>query len=66
MHDHSLNYKVDFDILGINNTMTKHIVEPTTVKYKWNPYECSTMHLVRKDVTNEDEGKMVSELLSTH
>lgn len=37
----------------------KHIVEPKEIKYKWNNLTRSTMHLVRKEITNEDEGKMV-------
>ncbi|KIR28237.1 hypothetical protein I309_02887 [Cryptococcus deuterogattii LA55] len=35
-----------------------HIVEPKEIKYKWNNLTRSTMHLVRKEITNEDEGKM--------
>ncbi|ORY29317.1 putative copper amine oxidase [Naematelia encephala] len=57
MHDHNLNFKADFDILGVNNTMVKHTVEPITVQYKWNPTPRNTMHLVRTDVLSEDEGK---------
>lgn len=59
MHDHVLNFKVDFDIAGVENTLVKHIVEPKEIKYKWNNLTRSTMHLVRKEITNEDEGKMV-------
>ncbi|KGB76295.2 hypothetical protein CNBG_2133 [Cryptococcus deuterogattii R265] len=40
------------------NTLVKHIVEPKEIKYKWNNLTRSTMHLVRKEITNEDEGKM--------
>nr|KIR88896.1 hypothetical protein I308_00977 [Cryptococcus tetragattii IND107] len=58
MHDHVLNFKVDFDIAGVENTLVKHIVEPKEIKYKWNNLTRSTMHLVRKEITNEDEGKM--------
>ncbi|WVQ79580.1 hypothetical protein IAT38_001680 [Cryptococcus sp. DSM 104549] len=58
MHDHALNWKVDFDILGTNNTLQKHVVEAKDIKYKWNNLTRSTMHVVRKEVTNEDEGKM--------
>nr|XP_031863935.1 uncharacterized protein CI109_000579 [Kwoniella shandongensis]KAA5531007.1 hypothetical protein CI109_000579 [Kwoniella shandongensis] len=58
MHDHALNFKVDFDILGTENTLVKHVVEATDVKYKWNNLTRSTMHLVRKEVTSEDQGKM--------
>ncbi|WRT68622.1 uncharacterized protein IL334_005600 [Kwoniella shivajii] len=58
MHDHALNYKVDFDILGEKNTLVKHVIEPIEKKYKWNNQTRNTMHMVRKEVTSEDEGKM--------
>lgn len=58
MHDHSLNYKVDFDILGGKNTMIKHSVEPVTKAFKWsNGVERNTMHIVEKEIVNEDHGK---------
>jgi len=59
MHDHALNFRVDFDILGTDNTMVKHLVKAVDVDYKWNPYTRSTMHLVRSEVKSEDDGKMV-------
>ncbi|WWC71351.1 uncharacterized protein I206_105306 [Kwoniella pini CBS 10737] len=58
MHDHALNYKVDFDILGTNNTLVKHVIEPITKEYKWFNGTRNTMHMVRKEVESEDDGKM--------
>ncbi|KAK6910889.1 hypothetical protein I203_104924 [Kwoniella mangroviensis CBS 8507] len=58
MHDHALNFKVDFDILGTNNTLVKHVIEPVEKEYKWRKGVSNTMHMVRKEVANEDEGKM--------
>nr|XP_018261712.1 uncharacterized protein I303_06153 [Kwoniella dejecticola CBS 10117]OBR83870.1 hypothetical protein I303_06153 [Kwoniella dejecticola CBS 10117] len=58
MHDHALNYKVDFDILGTNNTLVKHVIEPIEKSYKWKNGTRNTMHMVRKEVESEDDGKM--------
>ncbi|ODO11062.1 hypothetical protein I350_01664 [Cryptococcus amylolentus CBS 6273] len=58
MHDHVLTWKADFDIAGQENTLVKHVIEPKDIKYKWNNETRSTMHLVRKEITNEDDGKM--------
>lgn len=58
MHDHALQFKVDMDIKGVNNTLVKHAFEPADVKYKWSNVTRSTMKKVITEVTNEDEGKM--------
>ncbi|KAF7290310.1 Amine oxidase [Mycena chlorophos] len=58
MHDHSLNWKVDLDILGTNNTFVKHKVVPVQVKYPWSNQTRSTMKLERVRVENEDDGKL--------
>ncbi|OCF40116.1 hypothetical protein I317_06067 [Kwoniella heveanensis CBS 569] len=58
MHDHAMTFKADFDVLGTSNTMVKHVIEPVEKKYKWSNQTRNTMHMVRKEVTNEDEGKM--------
>jgi primary-amine oxidase len=60
MHDHALQFKVDMDIKGVNNTLVKHAFEPADVKYKWSNVTRSTMKKVITEVTNEDEGKMAS------
>lgn len=59
MHDHVLNFKIDFDILGGKNTLVKHSIEPVSKKYKWsNNIVRNTMHLVKKAITNERDGKI--------
>jgi primary-amine oxidase len=59
MHDHSLQFKADLDIAGVNNTLVKHSFVPADIKYKWSNQTKSTMKLERREVTNEDDGKMV-------
>jgi Cu2+-containing amine oxidase len=59
MHDHSLQFKVDLDIAGVNNTMVKHKFIPVDVNYKWSNVTRSTMKLSRSEVSNEDESRMV-------
>lgn len=58
MHDHSLNFKVDLDILGTNNTLIKYSIVPATVKHNWSNHTRSTMKLERSNITNEDKGQM--------
>jgi primary-amine oxidase len=60
MHDHILNFKADIEICGSNNTMVKHIFEPIETTYPWSNVTKSTMHLARKEIKSEDEGKMAS------
>ena len=59
MHDHSLQFKVDLDIAGVNNTMVKHTLIPVDVNYKWSNITKSTMRLSRSEVSNENESRMV-------
>ena len=58
MHDHVLNFKADFDILGTKNTMVKHTVVQSTEQYPWSPNPVNTMKLAKEDV--EVEQGMVS------
>ncbi|GAA5820220.1 hypothetical protein JCM3770_006065 [Rhodotorula araucariae] len=58
MHDHVLNWKMDVDVLGTSNTVGFHSVEPTTVKYDWAETERNTMHVVRSELTNEDNSTL--------
>ncbi|KAM0749530.1 copper amine oxidase [Meredithblackwellia eburnea MCA 4105] len=58
MHDHCLNWKLDMDILGQENTLALHTVKAVDVKYPWSNTTRSTMKLVRSEITNEDEGKL--------
>ncbi|KAJ7479846.1 copper amine oxidase [Mycena latifolia] len=58
MHDHVLNWKVDIDILGTENTFVKHKIVPAEVKYPWANETRSTMRLERERVENEDDAKL--------
>ncbi|KAF7313195.1 Amine oxidase [Mycena kentingensis (nom. inval.)] len=58
MHDHALTWKVDMDILGVNNTFVKHSVVPVQVKYPWSNHTRSTMKVERKRIENEDQSKL--------
>ena len=58
MHDHVLNFKADFDIMGTSNTMVKHQVVAKNVDYPWSNTTRSTMHLERSCIKSEDEGKV--------
>ncbi|KAH7144289.1 copper amine oxidase [Dactylonectria estremocensis] len=58
MHDHVLNYKADFDILGTDNTV--QIIEqvPHTTTYPWSKGKVfNTMKLNRSYIENENEGQ---------
>jgi primary-amine oxidase len=59
MHDHVLNYKIDFDILGTTNTMTITTNVPVSEVYPWsNGQARNTMKLQPTEITNEDNGKL--------
>ncbi|RDW88702.1 putative copper amine oxidase [Coleophoma cylindrospora] len=59
MHDHVLNFKIDFDILGTANTMTTSTNVPVSEVYPWSDGQTrNTMKLQRTQITNEDEGKL--------
>lgn len=59
MHDHVLNYKIDFDILGTKNTMMTTTNVPVSEVYPWsNGKARNTMKLQRTEINNEDEGKL--------
>ena len=59
MHDHVLNFKADFDILGTANTMQLVTVTPTTEKYVWSNQPRNTMKLVRQEIESEDESRLI-------
>ena len=58
MHDHVLNYKADFDILGEENTMELTTNIPVTESYVWSDHPRNTMKLTRSFVETEDDGKI--------
>ncbi|KAK0321282.1 hypothetical protein LTR82_007734 [Friedmanniomyces endolithicus] len=59
MHDHVLNWKVDFDILGTSNTMELTTNVPVTQNYVWSDHPRNTMKLRRSFVETEDDGKLL-------
>ncbi|KAL8276662.1 hypothetical protein RQP46_010930 [Phenoliferia psychrophenolica] len=58
MHDHSLNFKIDLDVLGTANTLAVHSVKAVDVLYPWSNTTRHTMKLERSEIKNEDEGKL--------
>ncbi|KAK6371693.1 hypothetical protein LTS17_008516 [Exophiala oligosperma] len=59
MHDHVLNYKLDLDVHGTNNSLMKVDVVPTTEVYPWsNGQARNTMKLNRSFIESEDDSKI--------
>ncbi|KAL2856687.1 copper amine oxidase [Aspergillus pseudoustus] len=59
MHDHVLNFKADFDILGTDNTVELTSVVPVEKTFTWNGNKTrSTMHLKREMIETEDDGRL--------
>ncbi|KAJ9662521.1 hypothetical protein H2201_006009 [Coniosporium apollinis] len=60
MHDHVLNYKIDFDILGTANTMIATTLVPVSETYPWSGGKPrNTMKLVRETVASEDNSRLL-------
>ncbi|KAK3940868.1 putative copper amine oxidase [Diplogelasinospora grovesii] len=58
MHDHVLNYKVDFDILGTANSVQLMTNVPVSKRYPWSKgRNRSTMALKRSFVESEADGR---------
>jgi primary-amine oxidase len=58
MHDHVLNFKADFDILGTANTVQLMKNVPVSRVFPWsNGKARNTMQLERSFVTNEDSSR---------
>ncbi|KAJ5587639.1 uncharacterized protein N7459_003404 [Penicillium hispanicum] len=57
MHDHVLNVKADFDILGLNNTIELTHQIPTTQSFTWSNQTRNTMKLQHSLVESEDESR---------
>ena len=58
MHDHVLNYKADFDILGMENTMQVTTFVPITESYVWSDQPRNTMKVKRSFVESEDTSRI--------
>ncbi|PSR81301.1 copper amine oxidase [Coniella lustricola] len=58
MHDHVLNFKADFDILGTANSVQLMRNTPVTTAYPWSGNKTrNTMKLARTFVETEDQGR---------
>ncbi|KAK9794237.1 putative Amine oxidase catalytic domain-containing protein [Seiridium cardinale] len=58
MHDHVLNFKADFDILGTANSIQTMANTAVSKVYPWsNGKARNTMQLVRGFIDNEDQGR---------
>ncbi|KAJ0417471.1 copper amine oxidase [Aspergillus carlsbadensis] len=58
MHDHVLNFKADFDILGTENTVELTSVVPVEKTFSWNGNKTrNTMQLQRSMIASEDDGR---------
>ncbi|KUI65756.1 Amiloride-sensitive amine oxidase [copper-containing] [Cytospora mali] len=59
MHDHVLNWKVDFDILGTENSVQLMKQTPVTTTYPWSGNKTrNTMKLQRSFVESEDDSRL--------
>lgn len=58
MHDHVLNFKADFDILGTANTVELTSVVPVKKEFTWSGGKTrNTMMLERSMIESEDKGR---------
>jgi primary-amine oxidase len=57
-HDHVINFKADFDILGEQNTLQLAEFVPVTKEYVWSDTPRETFHIERSFVESEDDGRM--------
>lgn len=59
MHDHVLNFKLDLDIHGTQNSLFKTEFVPHTQVYDWSDGKpVNTMKVERSFINNEDRGKI--------
>lgn len=59
MHDHVLNWKVDLDILGTDNSIELMKQVPVTTSYPWSGNKTrNTMKLERSFVETEDDSRL--------
>lgn len=59
MHDHVLNFKLDLDIKGTKNSVSKTEFVPHSQVYDWsNGKTINTMKVDRSFISSEDEGKI--------
>ncbi|KAH8434158.1 uncharacterized protein LDX57_011796 [Aspergillus melleus] len=58
MHDHVLNFKADFDVVGPANSVQLTSVVPVSKSYVWSDRPRSTMMLQRSLIATEDDGRL--------
>lgn len=59
MHDHVLNFKADFDVLGTANTVQLMRNTPVATTYPWSGNKTrNTMKLTRSFVESEDDSRL--------
>jgi primary-amine oxidase len=58
IHDHVINFKVDFDIAASKNTMSVLTVAEEEIEYPWSVGLRQTMSLRKSQVSNEDDGSI--------
>jgi len=59
MHDHVLNFKADFDILGTENSVQMVSNVPISKTYPWSDGKVrNTMSLQRKFIDNENQARL--------
>lgn len=59
MHDHVLNFKADFDVLGTANTMQLTSFVPVDAKYPWSEKPRKTFKLNREFIESEDTSRLI-------
>ncbi|KAL5604892.1 hypothetical protein BROUX41_001777 [Berkeleyomyces rouxiae] len=57
MHDHVLNFKADFDILGRNNSVQMMSTVPVEQKFPWSDKPRNTMQVKRSFLESEDDSR---------
>lgn len=59
LHDHVMNFKADFDILGTANTVEVVTVKPVAEKYPWSQNKTrNTMKVTKEFIENEDSSRL--------
>ncbi|PHH73301.1 hypothetical protein CDD82_5550 [Ophiocordyceps australis] len=57
-HDHVLNFKADFDILGRQNSLQLAEFVPVTQSYVWSKRPRNTFHIERSFIESEDQARL--------
>lgn len=57
-HEHVINFKADFDILGTSNSLQLAEFVPVTKDYVWSSAPRNTFHIERSFVESEDDSRL--------